>query len=496
MARFGNNFQESGRLPNMRSRDEVELRRLALSCLLLAWDGPRLPDWLARALEAGLGGVVLFAGNVTDGAAPEVTAAARAAAGRDAVVAIDEEGGLVTRLDAARGSRSPGAAALGHLDDVEVTQAVHRDLALRCAAAGVTLNLAPVADVAVDPRNPVIGLRAFSADPAVAGRHVAAAVRGIQGTGVAACLKHFPGHGATCSDSHLATAVLDRSRRELDAVEFGPFRAGIEAGARAVMTGHLHAPALDPDRQATVSPRITQELLRGELGFGGTVVTDALEMAALADTVGIVPGVVAALAAGADCIETGAAARPELVTDVPDAVVTAVADRRLTRQRLTDASRRTAALATPPPVPAGPAEAEEPDTVSRRCLEVLGALPQLRAPLVIECRTPGTLATGRLRWDLGGRLAELLPGTEVLRTERTVPLPADGRPVVLVVSDPQRRDWQQPMLDAVAGRPETVVVDVGWPLQQPDAPLVRTRGVTPGLLAAAAELLSGRGGPA
>src|SRR4029079_3684970 len=116
---------------------------------------------------------------------------------------------------------------------------------------------------------------------------VAAAVRGLQGVGVAACVKHFPGHGATSADSHHEVATLGRGRAELEAVEFVPFRAAISAGTKAVMTGHLLAPVLDPDNLATVSAPITRDLLRGELDFAGTVVTDALEMRALAGTLGM-----------------------------------------------------------------------------------------------------------------------------------------------------------------------------------------------------------------
>lgn len=466
-----------------------ELQRLALSCLLLGWVGPEPPRWLLDALGAGLGGVVLFGSNVGDGTAvADLTKRLRSAAGHDIVIALDEEGGIVTRLDTIRGSSSPGAAALGHLDDPQATEAVYRHLGARCAAAGITLDLAPVADINLDPSNPVIGLRAFGADPPVAARHVAAATRGLQATGVAACLKHFPGHGATHADSHHEVPRLDRDRDELEAAELVPFRSGLAAGARAVMTGHLLVPAFDPDHLATVSRRITHELLRGELGFTGTVVTDALEMKAVSGTLGLVDGFVQALAAGADCIETGALDYPELVRAVPDAVVAAVADGRLTRDRVEDAARRTAELARPSP---DPGLAAMPDGLAARCLEVRGQLPALAAPLVVECRTPGGVASGELPWSLGDPLAELMPGTEVVPTETPVEIPR-GRPVVLVVSDPQRRPWQQPMIDALHGRADGVVVDVGWPAPIDGVAVVRTRGIAPGLLSAAAALLAGR----
>ena len=464
---------------------ERDVRRLALSCLLLGYVGPVVPPWILAALGEGLGGLVLFGSNLGDGTeVAALTARLRAAAGRDIVLAIDEEGGDVTRLDTVRGSNSPGAGALGRLDDVEATESTYRHIGMRCAQAGITLNLAPVADVNVDPLNPVIGLRAFSADSAVVARHVAAAVRGIQANGVAACLKHFPGHGATRSDSHHEEAVLDRTRAELDAVELAPFRAGIAAGTRAVMTGHLRVPALDRSDLVTVSSRVTTDLLRGELGFTGTVVTDALEMRALADTIGVVEGFVQSLIAGADAIETGAQDYPQLVDAIPRAVARAVADGRLTLERLEDAARRTAQLAAPPdPVEAAPPD----DALAARSLEVNGPLPQLHRPLVVECRAPGGMASGELPWSVGTQLAKLLAGTDTVCTTQAIDLSAE-RDVVLVVRDPQRATWQLPMIEQA-----TVVVDCGWPAAIDGVPVVRTRGVAPSLLRAAAHTLASGG---
>lgn len=460
--------------------DEREVRELALACLLLGYVGPEPPDYIRDALGAGLGGLVLFGSNLGDGTGvAALTDRLREVAGHDIVLALDEEGGNVTRLDTVRGSSSPGAAALGYLDDPAATEQVYRQIGARCANSGITLNLAPVADVNVDPLNPVIGLRAFSADATVAARHVAAAVRGIQASGVAACLKHFPGHGATRSDSHHESARLDRSRADIESVEFAVFRAGIDAGARAVMTAHLDVPALDAHDMATISRAITTDALRGQLGFDGTIVTDALEMRALADTIGIVEGFVRALIAGADAIETGALDYPDLVQAIPSAVVAAVADGRLSRARLEDAARRTAQLAaTPAPVPM-----PEVEDMAPRCLEVRRQLPALSRPLVVECRAPGGVASGNLPWSVGEPLAELLPGTEIVQTTEAIEFPA-GRDVVLVARDPQRQRWQLPMIDAA-----TVVVDVGWPAEIEAVPVVRTRGVAPALLRAAAHTL-------
>jgi beta-N-acetylhexosaminidase len=478
----------------------VDVRRLALSSLLLGFVGPTPPRWLLDALADGLGGVVLFGSNLGDGReVGRLTAQLRAAAGRDVVVALDEEGGDVTRLDTARGSASPGAAALGHLDDARATENAYAAIAARLADAGVTVDLAPVADVNVDPRNPVIGVRSFGADPGLVARHVAAAVRGLQRRGVAACVKHFPGHGATAADSHHEVATLERSSAELEQVELPPFAAAVAAGTRAVMTGHLLVPALDDTKLATVSPAITTGLLRDRLGFAGTVVTDALEMRALSGTIGIERGFVAALAAGADAIETGAGDYPNLVDAVPDAVRMALDSGALTLDRLRDAARRTAELARPAGAPAGALADFRPvpiDDLARRCLEFTGNLPRMDRPLVAEARPPAGMASGELPWSLAEPLAARVAGVESLavcsRADAAQVLDRAGdRSLVVVVRDRLRHEWQDALVEAAVAHPSAVIVDVGWPTELPaGVPVIRTRGIAPGLLAAAADRLA------
>jgi beta-N-acetylhexosaminidase len=483
--------------------DDAEIRRLALACYLPGFVGPTPPRWLLDGLAAGIGGVVLFGSNLGDGSAgSRLTARLRAAAGRPLVFGLDEEGGDVTRLDTVRGSAVPGAAALGWLDDEAATERVYASVGARLAEAGVTLNLAPVADVNSDPRNPVIGVRSFSDRAEVAARQVAAAVRGIQRAGVAACAKHFPGHGATVADSHHQVAVVDRSWAELAAVELLPFRAAIAAGTRAVMTGHLRVPALDAEL-ATVSRPITTGLLRESLGFDGVVVTDALEMKAVSGTLGMLEGFVRALMAGADAVETGALDYPELVTEIPTAVLAAVRDGRLSVQRLQDAARRTASLAEVGTAARLPVATEdELAAIAARCIEVHGPLPRLRRPLVLECRTENGMASGTLPWSVADRIRRLAPDTEVLLVEGeirpdTVLAASSGRGLVCVLRDPSRNRWQESVLAAAtrhasAGEP-VVLVDVGWPARLPEPaaglPIVRTRGIAPGLLDAAEAVL-------
>jgi len=287
----------------------------ALRCLLPGFIGTEAPEWVLRRAAEGLGGVCLYARNITS--AEQLTKLCRQlhAANPGLIISVDEEGGDVTRLEAATGSSYPGNLALGAAGDVDLTRAVARAIGLELARAGVDLDLAPDADVNSNPSNPVIGVRSFGSEPRIVAAHAAAWVEGLQSAGVAACVKHFPGHGDTSVDSHLALPVVEADPRE-GALQ--PFEAAIAAGVQAVMSAHIVAPSLSAE-PATVSRRIMTTLLRDELGFRGLTVTDGLEMKAIAD---ISEGAVQALAAGCDllCIG-GGLADDDIVTKLHQAIV-------------------------------------------------------------------------------------------------------------------------------------------------------------------------------
>lgn len=266
-------------------------------------------DILRLIREERLGGVILFSRNITGRAqlralCLELQTAAREAGHRHPLlIATDQENGLVRRL----GPDSPifpGNMALGAIGAEDVAYDVARATGRELLALGITMNLAPVLDVNNNPANPVIGIRSFGEDPELVARLGAATVRGYQDAGVITSLKHFPGHGDTGVDSHLAIPTVSASRARLDAVELVPFRRGIAARADTVMIGHMRVPALEEGEQlpATLSPAIMETLLRGELGFAGVAVTDCLEMDAIAGGVGVAEGAVRAMAAGADLI--------------------------------------------------------------------------------------------------------------------------------------------------------------------------------------------------
>jgi beta-N-acetylhexosaminidase len=450
-----------------------ELGRAAATCLFPGFDGVTVPDWLRRWLGRGLGGVVLFGRNIEGpDQVSSLTRSLRAEHG-DLLVATDEEGGDVTRLEARTGSSYPGNWALGVVDDVALTEEVAASIASELAAVGINFDFAPVADVNSNPDNPVIGIRSFGSEPALVARHVAAFVTGLQHQGVAACAKHFPGHGDTSQDSHLELPVVDGDPAE--ALE--PFRAAIAAGVRSVMTAHVRVPALD-DEQATLSPRILQELLREELGFAGVAITDALEMRAVSATVGVEEGAVRALAAGADALCLGAEVDDRLLEATHNAVVGAVASGRLAEERLQEAASRVAGLAVWARRPSAEAARRELGADgARRALEVKGDVRITGPPLVLELRPAASIAAGEAQHGL----ADVLDASETIVLSEGEPAPAaasDGRPVVIVVRDAHRHQWEREAVQRfVADASEAVVIEVGLPLWRPEGtPWIATQG--------------------
>jgi beta-N-acetylhexosaminidase len=419
----------------------TERGELAAACVFPSFPGTEPPDWVRRFLAGGGGGLVLFAYNVPTREELAALTAALRVESPGVLLSLDEEGGDVTRLEWREGSSYPGAAALGVVDDVETTELVARSIAAELAAVGVNWNLAPVADVNV-PANPVIGTRAFGDDAELVARHVAAYVRGLQSRRVAACAKHFPGHGSTTQDSHLELPTL------VGDVEDGlpPFRAAIAAGVASIMTAHVRVGELP----ATVDPEVLGGLLRGELGFDGVVFADALEMKAVSATIGVVDTAVRAIEAGADALCVG----HDLGEDAVDAVVEALAS-RVSDERLCEAAGRVRRLADWARPEAGHPAHDEAAAAARRAVEVSGAVSLGAAPVVVELRPAANIAAG----EAEHRLAHAV----VVREGQPVP-EAD----VYVVRDAHRHGWMREAAD----RPGAVVVETGLPVWRPG----RSRG--------------------
>jgi beta-N-acetylhexosaminidase len=441
---------------------EPSNRTLALRTLMPGFVGTTLPGEIRALLAEGLGGVCIFGENVESRDQLSELIADIRSANPAAVVSIDEEGGDVTRLYYAEGSPFPGNAVLGRIDDLALTEEVGASVGRALAAVGVTLDLAPDADVNSNPLNPVIGVRSFGADTELVARHTAAWVAGLQSAGVAACAKHFPGHGDTSADSHHALPVVDAPESVLREREFVPFVAAIEGRTRTIMTSHIVLPQLD-DVAATFSPRILRSLLRDELGFAGVVVTDALDMAGASAETGIPEAAVRALAAGADLLCIGTRNTAEQLDDIAAVITAAVEDGRLPEARLRDAGDRVLALASGEPLP-GPlsdplrdSTAGDPIAVPLEriatAFDVADGVRVSSRRTVVALDTTANMAIGAAPW--GPAAAHVGEGEE---------LPGVDGQLVLVGKDNHRHPWVRDLISrARRDHPDVLVIDMGWP---------------------------------
>lgn len=286
------------------SMAELPLPTAAGQVLVAGFGGTTPPEELLRAARAEhVAGFILFARNLRD--APQVAALNASLASvlrpeRPALVAVDQEGGRVRRLGPPV-LQLPPMRRLGAIDDPDLTQRAASLLGRQLRALGFTMDFAPVMDVDTHPDNPVIGDRSFGAEPERVIRHGLAFAEGLQGAGVLACGKHFPGHGDTLQDSHFALPRLAHDRQRLDRVELPPFRA-CRGRVAALMTAHVVFEILDAKTPATLSRRALRDLLRGELGYDGLIVSDDLEMRAVADHMDVAAAAVAAVDAGCDVV--------------------------------------------------------------------------------------------------------------------------------------------------------------------------------------------------
>jgi len=335
-------------------RVPANIRREIGQLLIGSLPGTTIPPELrSLARDFQLGGVILFARNIEE---PEQVAelsqdVQSLATETPLWVSVDQEGGRVARLRAPF-TEWPPMATLGRSGDAVLAGRFAAALATELKAVGITLDYAPVLDIHTNPKNPVIGDRALAEDAATVGALGAAIIAGLQENGVAACGKHFPGHGDTSTDSHLELPVVEHPPDRIRRVEFVPFRDAIRADVAFMMTAHVLVPSLDEEKPATLSPKVVRGLLRHELGYEGVILSDDLEMEALAKTYAPAESAVEAIAAGCDgvlvCRNTPALrANPtdrsrdiEVQVEVLEALVHAVEDGRIPYKRVEDALRR------------------------------------------------------------------------------------------------------------------------------------------------------------
>jgi beta-N-acetylhexosaminidase len=482
------------------------LERDALGALAVGFAGTTAPDPLRRAVAAGLGCVVLFTRNV---GGPEQLAALTTtlrAERPDLLVAIDHEGGEFSHLSAVSRWPMPSPRSLGDIDDPALTRTCAREAAATLARFGIDVMLAPSVDVNSNPANPIISTRSFGTGPDLVARHGAAFVAGVHDAGIAACAKHFPGHGDVAVDSHLDLPYVDRWAEEVAAVELPPFVAAIEAGVDLVMSAHIVFSDYDTV-PATLSRRLLTGLLREELGFTGVVTTDALEMRGITSARSVPDAVAASVAAGADLAMVAVAdADP---AGLAAALVDAVGNDRLGADRLAEAAGRVrrlgAGLATrrtgPGAVRPGQETGDGVREVARRVVEGQPVPMVGPAPYVVDLAQPVHPA-----WQpyFDGLPEVFGQDGVVIRTGQAGAVDgalakAAGRSLVVGVQDAVRTPWMaaalRRLLDEHAG---AVVLCTGIPedrsLVPAEVPAVVTGGRNLVVLQAVARRLTGEGG--
>jgi beta-N-acetylhexosaminidase len=473
------------------------LDRDAAGALIVGFDGTTAPDDLRRAVAAGLGAVILFTRNVADAEQVAALTATLRAERPDLVIAIDHEGGEFSHLAPANPWPLASPRILGDLDDVELTRASARDAAATLASLGIDLMLAPSVDVNSNPANPIISTRSFGTTPDVVSRHGVAFVEGVREAGIAACPKHFPGHGDVSVDSHLDLPRVDRSIAEVTEVELAPFKATIAAGADVIMSAHIIFSAYD-DQPATLSHRLLTGLLREELGFQGVITTDALEMQAITKNQSIEDATVASVRAGADLamIAIGAADPRTLTARLVDAV----GNGSLEAERLAEAAGRVRALAADlqtrtrqPGLDGAPIREVATRVIASQTLPALGG-----APYVVDLTQGVHPAWNPYFSGLPDIFSRIAPGSDgiVLRGEHRMlenteqpdgaiaraAAAAAGRPLVIAVQDAVRTPWMREALTTLLQNrgEDTVVLCTGIPEDRALVPDGVATGTTSG----------------
>jgi len=293
----------------MRTWGNFTLEQKVGQLFMCGFHGQRVDEQITRLIQDyHVGGVIYFRRNVESveqltRLSAELQRMAAKSSELPLMISVDQEGGMVARIDKDGVTRVPGNMALGATDNPDYTYQCARILGDELKRIGIDMNLAPVLDVNNNALNPVIGVRSYGENAEKVAAHGAAAITGYQSRGIAATAKHFPGHGDTAVDSHLGMVTVPYGRERLEQVELLPFRQAIEAGVDAIMTAHVIFPAIEPEPiPATLSRSVLHGLLREEMGFEGIIITDCLEMHAISKPYGVAKAAVRAVKAGADLI--------------------------------------------------------------------------------------------------------------------------------------------------------------------------------------------------
>lgn len=443
----------------------TSLDRTILSTFSPGFGGAVVPEWIKPWLENGLGSVTLFASNTPNFEAAAYLIKELRSYNPDVLIAIDEEGGDVTRLFVREGSRYPTPALLGQCDDEDLTYRSYNSMGTVLRDLGIDITYAPVADVVAFENNPIVGVRSFGMSTDVVTRHVAAAVSGLQNAGVGACVKHFPGHGAVLEDSHHHLPHIKMALTDYESQHVVPFKHAIESGVAAVMIGHLVAEALDNKLPASLSSKVIRDYLRGVLNFNGLVVTDALDMGAIGGPTKIHESALKALTAGADLLcFSGMGDQSVFVSSSFDWIKSAVDSGALDTKELEESEQRIINwCATNKSNGAVTAPVDFKDLING--FEVSGSV-ELEAGSInlVEIGTKPTIAAGDVSWGMHRELRAVGIACDIHASDDAT---LSTKKLVVAFRDAYRDAPLLATLNRLNDRyPEAIFIDMGWPTRE------------------------------
>ena len=443
----------------------TDIDRLILSTFSPGFGGAVVPEWIKPWLENGLGSVTLFASNTPNFETASNLISEIRSYNPDVLIAIDEEGGDVTRLFVREGSRYPTPALLGQCDDEDLTFRSYSSMGAILKSLGVDITYAPVADVVAYENNPIVGVRSFGMSSDVVNRHVLRAVQGLQSSGVSACVKHFPGHGAVLEDSHHDLPRIKLSKNDYERVHIEPFKNAIASGVSAVMIGHLIAECLDPNLPASLSSKILRDYLRSELGFKGLIVTDALDMGAIGGPTKIHESALNALTAGADLLcFSGMGDQSQFVVNSFEWIQSAFNRGEISEDSFIESSQRIGEIRV---------KNLESTKVEQNIdykelisgFEVLGEVELSSSAInLVEIGTKPTIAAGDVSWGIHRELRSVGITCEIHASDAEN---LASKKLVVAFRDAYRDGPLLATLNRLNQRfPDAIFIDMGWPTRE------------------------------
>lgn len=443
----------------------TDIDRLILSTFSPGFGGAVVPEWIKPWLENGLGSVTLFASNTPNFETASNLISEIRSYNPDVLIAIDEEGGDVTRLFVREGSRYPTPALLGQCDDEDLTFRSYSSMGAILKSLGVDITYAPVADVVAYENNPIVGVRSFGMSSDVVNRHVLRAVQGLQSSGVSACVKHFPGHGAVLEDSHHDLPRIKLSKNDYERIHIEPFKNAIASGVSAVMIGHLIAECLDPNLPASLSSKILRDYLRSELGFKGLIVTDALDMGAIGGPTKIHESALNALTAGADLLcFSGMGDQSQFVVNSFEWIQSAFNRGEISEDSFVESSQRIGEIRAK-----NLKSIKVEQNIDYKELisgfEVLGDVELSSSAInLVEIGTKPTIAAGDVSWGIHRELRSVGITCEIHASDAEN---LASKKLVVAFRDAYRDGPLLATLNRLNQRfPDAIFIDMGWPTRE------------------------------